>query len=830
MDKEKIKKIARDEDQFKGLINQLKKFSFGLIWLSVLVMPLLVLPFTAEYYEFNKSVFFSVVVLLLVLLLGVQVAFSGKFTVLRSDFDLWLVFIGLGSFVSLLLGKHFLTGLLGYSGRLSEGVLVILGLIFFTFVLRQVVTGPDQIRGIFIAIMLSGALVGIITILQFFGIYLFQDLNGFGFTRSRNFSTLGSNQVLPFYFLILVPLSLSYLIGSARRTAKALLALPLVVLIFGGFIFAAGNFWTWPGIILWILFIVSIIFVFLQSSSIVKSSFIWLGIVLIFGVIFFMGRNIDGFANRFTEDAYTKQPVLKYDTAWQIAVGSISDSPLRGFAGSGPDTFAYSFAKHRPADYNSSSNKGVRFSRSANQLFEIIGNYGILGLIVWGGCGGMASYYVFKLLGENHSYPHNIYISGLGAAIWLAVVSSLFTYFTISLWLVIAVILGLIVVVRSVSVPRLSEKINLGLSVSKEKIAVEEQNMIPYLTIFPVLIFVLFNFYWIQKIYRAEVMYKNSIDTAASLDLEIEKNNFEGNNEDENQDLENDTDQQMRELNQLFLSYEQAGMATNLFKYKSGYHRRRAVVSIDILKKIAALQESNQGDYSNEQANILQTALEGSEEAVTLNSVDVRNWETRYWVYRNLDLLTNKKYGQQMFNMLEEALKRDPVKPELYHQKGIILSLSGHNQSSLDQLRQAVSLQPLYLEGKYDLAMQYKKMGMFSSAKQELNEMLKILENADLQSTQAYDQIQKDLQNIDSLANEENMENIESDSHTDEISGNSTEEENESGNNMEDETNDEENDESTGDVESTMDAEEGSSESSGSGAEDADDADGTGQG
>jgi hypothetical protein len=753
---DKKSKKSKKNSKNNKVLSALRKTSFILISGVVFFVPLIVLPWTSEFYETNKATLVIFVSSLLLFLLGLRLSITGKFSVLNSKFDLWIGLVLLSSFLSLIFGKHFITGVLGYSGRLSEGFIVLLCLLFITLIIRQIIIDKSKLDTIFLITLISGSIVGLITILQYFGVYPLQYISGFDFTQSRSFSTIGSTQALPFFFLILSPLAFAFFLSKIREAKKALAVLPTVILIFGGFIFSAGNFWSWPGIILWGIFLLSILVIFSQSKKLLSTSVVWLVIILVFSVVFFIGRNFFPVNKYVTETPYTPQPTLGYDVAWNISAGSISESPVRGLFGSGPDSFAYNFNKFRPESYNETDNWNIRFSRSSNQIFEIITNFGFVGLVIWIGLFAAVVIYVMNLLKESHSYPFNLYILGLGLSAGVIIISSLFTYFTLSIWLIFWVILGLLVSVRAISIPRLSEKVNFSLLMSREKIAVEKQHVFPYVILIPFILIALSTLFGLQKYYRAEIWFRKAqvarVNASKILEnAENAENESSDDAEEESPDADNDNNQaetNQQVLSELTNAYNSVTKSVNIFPYRSSYHRNKAVYANDILRQLSGMASDQVEEYEQERRDMVSVSTESIREAIDLNPIDVRNWEARFLIYNTLIELTNGSYGSAAVNALENAIELDPVKSQLYHQYGVLLSRGGLDQQALDELKKAVELQPMLLDARYDLASQYQKLNMSQEARVQLESLLAVMDKAGLQGTEAYIQVEEALGNV----------------------------------------------------------------------------------
>jgi len=713
---------------FRSRVIRLTDFvtQFG-VFLIIVLLPVLFLPFTSDFYEFNKSVFFLGVMLVILVSWIANLAFTGKVSFWKTSFDVWIAGVFSAVVLSFIFSIHQGTSLLGYSGRLSEGVIVLSFMVIFTLVIRHIVT-KDRVIQLFVwGSVCSGAIVGLFTTLQYFGLYVLAGLPRFDFTRVRNLSMLGSTHVLPYFFLIIIPVGVGFLVVNSRKMTNSIIVVLFLILNSFGFIISAGNFWSWPGIFLWIALIVAVAFIVAGSGRLVKSAINWLLVVLVFVITMFVIRNVDAIGTRLkaTDDEYVDKTTLQYDVSWNIAAGTLSKSPVRGIFGSGPDTFAYNFTRYRPASYNSTGNWNMRFSRSSSQVLEIMGNNGVLGLAVWLGMFVVTGLWLLKVMKENHGYPYDIYLLSIGVSLILIMISSMFVYFTITIWLLYWFLLGMIVAIRSVSTPRLAEKINLRMSLSREKIAVEENEVLPYLVLLPALILLVGGLYWMVKIYRAEVYYQSARYTLSHVETEDDR------------------------VKVLVSAYYDLLEAVNRAGFRDNYHADYAVVSVNLLEELLKIDaEDEETNFQTDADRLLSVTTSSAEESTELNPVNVRNWELRFLVYKNLVRMTNGGYGEAALASISEAIKYDPVKPHLYYERGVILSLAGLDEKSLEDLQTALQLQPLMLDARYDLAMQYKKMGNIESAKTQLQIILEILDQNGFGESAAYGQIEEAINSL----------------------------------------------------------------------------------
>lgn len=713
--------------------------TLGGIFLLVFLVPLLFLPYTVEFYEFNKSVLFLGVMLVVVVSWLINVAFTGTVSFLKTSFDGWIFGVLGVSLLSLIFSIDAVTSALGYSGRLSEGVIILMFMVAMTFIGRQVITSLKIIEGLLWCVLVSSALLSLISVLHFSGVFLFEHIDQFETTAVRAFTTVGSPNVLPFFLLTVLVFGMGLLISHGMKPIKALIATVLLSSIALGFSVSAGNFWSWPGIVLWAVLVGALVYVIVLSG---KWSKMVMGWIIIVGVALaggFLLRNVPAVTNAVVGEeagAYTV-PSLQYDVSWRIAASTLSQSPVRGLLGSGPDTFPNDFTRFRPAEYNASENWNVRFSRSSSQLLEIMGNVGVLGLVAWMLLFFAVVRWLISVGKENHEYPFATYLHALGAALVVMMICAVVVYFTVSMWFLLWFLLAVVVGVRAVSNPRAAERLKLSLSLSRERISVEEHDILPYIMLVPSVILFVAGSWWLTRFYRAEVEYQQGRIAVAQA-------------------------QEDEALQDLTESLQHIGNAITGIGYRDSYHADYAVIAVNLLKEYTrkAQDENDDQSYQSIQATLLSVSTRSAEKATELNPTNVRNWESRAYVYQELVKLTGGGYGDALLAAINQALLYDPVRPQLYHQKGVVLSLGGLDDEALEELKTALDLQPLYLPARYDLAMQLDKMGRTDDARKQLEFIQNVLEQNDLRDSTAYTQIREALMTIGTESSAEEDEGV----------------------------------------------------------------------
>ena len=297
----------------------LEKIGLTILLITIFVLPFLFLPFTSDFYEFNKNflLFTSSGLLLIVLTLQFVVDRQVKFT--RSPLGLpflltILVWIGSGLVSSPNRVEAFLM-----PGQ--AGTIVALGLLFFLGV--NFVKTKKDLSALFYVTLSAVGLLGLVSLIWSSGL------------------------------------------------ASKFLPVSLVAL--------KSNLWSPTGSILTTLLImVSSLPMQITAMLKTKSKVAIFMAVCLFLTLLGSGTIFYNFVNPATPT--DKIPFMAHGTGWAIALDSLKSSPLLG---TGPATYLSDFSRFRPVSFNQTPNWSLRFANSSSYWLQILTTTGILGLITW---------------------------------------------------------------------------------------------------------------------------------------------------------------------------------------------------------------------------------------------------------------------------------------------------------------------------------------------------------------------------------------------------------------------------------------------------------------
>ena len=213
----------------------LTKISKICLYLTVFLIPLFFLPWTANVLDFPKQVLLLLLVFLSLIFWLISSLIEGKINLNFNWFN-WLVLLFLAVLgISTYFSFYPYGSFWGLPLDISQSFVTGLALVLFYFLVVNIFKRNEIFNLLFVFIV-SGFLAGIFGILQIFRQFIFP----FDFSRIISFNTIGSVNSLAIFSATLLPL-LSVLIFVAKGIKRILLiffGISLLVLLF------ITNFWV----------------------------------------------------------------------------------------------------------------------------------------------------------------------------------------------------------------------------------------------------------------------------------------------------------------------------------------------------------------------------------------------------------------------------------------------------------------------------------------------------------------------------------------------------------------------------------------------------------
>lgn len=299
----------------------------------IFLLPLFFFPLPFQVYEFQKQALLAGFLVLGWLLVAGRWVSAGKVSFIRTGLDAPIFLVFLVYLLSTVFSVSPATSFLGYYGRFSGGLLsLFLYIAWFYLVVNVLSFFPKWVGSagfgfpFFLAVSASVFFLSLVSVLQYFEVYLFP----WDFARQRIWNPGGSSKGVVFCLLIALPL-----LGCAWWKG----------------LFSRRRFFT-------IVFLISLLAIFLLSN---------------------VGGRLRGIVLPEKWLVLSPEVTLDFVSSFKIAVESIKEHPVFG---SGPATFLVDLTRFRSRP---GVHQNIRFSRAGNQVAEVLATTGVLGCLAWAG-------------------------------------------------------------------------------------------------------------------------------------------------------------------------------------------------------------------------------------------------------------------------------------------------------------------------------------------------------------------------------------------------------------------------------------------------------------
>ena len=343
-------------------------------YLLFFLVPVFFLPWTTSVLEHNKQLLFVVLTGVGLLAWLGQMVMSKQFS-FKSG---WLNLVPGLYFVAVLIAS--ITSLAGYQtwvGQASAEYTSFLSLTLFVVLFYMLLnTAGDTLmqRNVLVALFLSAALSGLMTLLGMFNLLHLP----FAFAQSNGFNTVGTmNGFVSFMSVVMFVGLAMWLVSQQGRDRviplggfgafmRALIVIVTVVNLIG---LIALDFWVF-----WLINIVGVLllgtFVFIQSQEFPNPRRFALPLVVLF----------------LPTPLQLDLPVVvspSYGTSLDITKQALGSSTSNLLFGTGPGTYLYDYLAYKPATVNASQFWSLRFDRAKSELVTSVATMGVVGSVLW---------------------------------------------------------------------------------------------------------------------------------------------------------------------------------------------------------------------------------------------------------------------------------------------------------------------------------------------------------------------------------------------------------------------------------------------------------------
>ena len=376
--------------------------------------------------------------------------------------------------------------------------------------------------------------------------------------------------------------------------------------------------------------------------------------------------------------------LLPIGNGFQIAFAAISQDAGRllksFFLGSGYGTFITDFTRFKQPSYNADPTLwSVTFLRSSSFILELLATTGILGVISF-------LYIVFKIVREKTLFLPLIF----------AVIAAFILPFSPLVVTLFFALLGIFATVRTFSLARGYEEIDLHLVAFKEPVHAgtglqhplrgRQSLLLSGLVMILLLGVVGATDYYIAKFTISDMQFQKSLIAAAR------------NNGSETYRLQSD--------------------AIKTFPYRDVYHRVFSQTNLSLANSLAQQTPKGSSPSAAVQQNVLtliQQSINTGRSASTLSPYSAMNWNNLSGVYRSLI-----GFGQNadQFAVLtnQQAIALDPSNPQQYINLGGIYYQLGMWDDAIRQFQIAIRLKPDHTNAYYNAGHALEAKGNLTQA------------------------------------------------------------------------------------------------------------------
>lgn len=298
---------------------------------SIVLLPLFFLPWTSEYFEFNKQFLLWLVMPAALLAWLIKAARQQEIKIRINPLN-WpaLIFLAL-TLISSVFSLDWFSSFFGYFVRFSDAWLGLFSLIIFYFLIinAAVADSREKIIGLVKLLVYSASAVAALSLLAMFGVIGRMAGDRFGIFSSASFNPAGGSLIALEIFLALMSvLAIGFLFGEVIKKSER-------------YFFGAA---------------LAVMLAVLALASIKPAQISLLGSPL------------------------PREAALNYRQSLTVSWPALKTSPALG---SGPGTFSYDFSLYRTAAMNSGAFWQIRFDKSGSQFLEMLATNGLLAALAY---------------------------------------------------------------------------------------------------------------------------------------------------------------------------------------------------------------------------------------------------------------------------------------------------------------------------------------------------------------------------------------------------------------------------------------------------------------
>lgn len=706
--------------------NRIIRFGFVL---TIGLVPLLLTPWNYELFEYNKMMAVYGLTVLVTAAWIIKSIREKQFRIPKTPLDIPIaLFVG-SQLVSTVFSMDPHVSWFGYYSRFNGGLWSIISytLLYYVFVssMRGADTSNgtsrtgtlDAIQRMVRLSLITGILIAVYGVLERLGIdksLWVQDV------QNRVFSTLGQPNWLAAYLAILIPLAISFAVGTFPRYGKTAYYVAAGVLFFVTLLFTRSRSgllgFAMADLLFW-MFVAARI-----GMSKIRSSRLFVPALVLHGMFFLIvtihGTSIpqlDRFVTvngllssaRSAVSTTSKKleatpsgsqtsvtgPALEVGGTesgtirkyvWQAAIAAWRSSPKTLLIGTGTETFAFAFYKFRPIGHNMTSEWDFLYNKAHNEYLNYLATTGFFGLgsyLIL--LGAYVFWFVQTVKHERHEETYT-----LATALFSGWMSVLITNF-----------FGFSVVVTQVFL-FVIPAITFVLLVSKTKDRVFELSDTPaYLTFLPVIIKTRFLAVLTGGVFVTAIMLISGVgsfwyaDTLYAKGYRLSRAGLYGQ------------------------SIPAVTQAVKINRSEPLYHDELSGSYATLA--VAAFENGN----ATQAAQLATIAIDENLRSLAVSPQNINFLKTQTKIYYTLSSI-NPTFNAKAVEALQKAVAFSPNDPKIFYNLAILVGRDGKADQAIEYLLKSKSLKPNYRDAYYALWVFYTEGKKTKEARDILTEYL----------------------------------------------------------------------------------------------------------
>ena len=680
-------------DFVKNYINLIFRLGLSAVIISTL---LLFSNLTSEPFETPKFLVLLTFTGVILFLGTLKFTIANKIVLTRTPFDLPLILLLATAVISTFLSPNLYVSLLGSQFRVTTGLVAIIVLVLFYFILVNNFKTLKDIRFFIHTFLGAGAILSILTLLSFGGIkFLSSQWN-----QTLNFTPTGQSFSTTTVLAMMLPLLVWGIISNTNIIFKIINAVLLT--IFGVTIALTGGLSSYIAATLGlaVLLAANIKKVKIQGfAKVLDSLFLAVPLVLItLSAVLSFIPPVGNAKNPFytQRQNFPREIQLPFNTSWKIAVSTFRDKPIFG---SGPSTFVFNFTQYKPVEFNQTQFWNLRFDAPFNEYLNVLSTLGGLGIIALMLLTALFVSEALKSLSRSDYLEASLAASGL----------VFFTALTLHSLNLVVWVFGLLILALYMGLKKLENpsQITIGGSV-------------PSFLFMICLAAVLLSFFFTTQFVKAEYHHKKAI-TALS-----ENKGFPG--------------------------YQELVKAEALNTVNEVYRVQLAQTSFALANALASAkgpsESSPAGSLTEEDkktlGQLLQQSITEGRVATAISPRSAANWEVLGSIYRQMTGVSQDalKYSLDAYG---RAIQLDPLNPNLRLAVGGLYYQIKNYDLAIRFFDDASSLKPDHPNFLYNLALALREKGNFTEATKVAERILTLITDKNSEDYQKAAELLSDL-------------------------------------------------------------------------------------